>query len=167
MINVYFNDQCFLQWGWLRVATNFLTASLVVCAIWFTNMDVSRELVDPCDGGGESASRLIHAWPSQEGSLGWRLKTKSRSEVAFLEINGDLIGGGGGNVTENYNWRSIFNGPQRNRFRLLCARVDTVCTSITNEAEESKLIFDSSRLKGLIVGSCVFQLSEYVTSPHD
>lgn len=44
--------------------------------LWFTDVHISRELVDPCDGSCESAGGLVHPRPPQEGSFRWRLKAQ-------------------------------------------------------------------------------------------
>lgn len=41
-------------------------------------MDVSRELVDPCDWSCEPPGRLVHSSPSEEGSFSWWLLGKKK-----------------------------------------------------------------------------------------
>lgn len=57
----------------------------------FTNVDVSRELVDASDGSCESASGLVHSRTSEEGSFSRRLKVEKNhnhklDQYVYVEI---------------------------------------------------------------------------------
>lgn len=44
-------------------------------------MDISRELVDPCDGSCEPPSRLVHSRPSEESSFSRRLEAQEKKKI--------------------------------------------------------------------------------------
>ena len=77
----------------------FNTSGLGVCTIishmrkllQFTNVDISRELVDPSDGSCESPSWLVHSRPSEEGSFSWWLKAEWKKNVTNMFMPSGVI----------------------------------------------------------------------------
>lgn len=52
-----------------------------------TNMDISRELVDPSDRSSESPGGLVHSWPSEEGSFSRWLQAQKNMIILFTFEN--------------------------------------------------------------------------------
>lgn len=44
-------------------------------------MNISRELVDPCDGSRESSCGLVHSCPSEEGTFSKRLEGEIQCDM--------------------------------------------------------------------------------------
>lgn len=54
-------------------------------------MDISRELVDPCDGSCEPPSRLVHSRPSEESSFSRRLEAQEKKRLIMDMFYGNSI----------------------------------------------------------------------------
>lgn len=54
-------------------------------------MDISRELVDPCDGSCEPPSRLVHSRPSEESSFSRRLEAQEKKRLIVDMFYGNSI----------------------------------------------------------------------------